>query len=588
VLHTAKVFRSAALMQVALLPLVLPGDIFTARRAGLVLVLGGAALGWFILRGLSGDGAVRIATVGWTHDLSLAAVLVAGVTLRLRALLAGRSLWLDEVSLAVGVRDLSFVELLSERLPHVQSAPPGFLLAARLGLVTAGSGPLAIRIVPFISGVLLLALTLIVARAAFSKRSTQLLFLLLISVSPTLVYYSTEFKQYASDAVLVLAALYVALVGRRPDNPRLVPVLGFVAAFASVPGALAFASLGSAILLHSYLSSGFSDLVRTFKDWLMTFLAWGLGSALHLGYTIVSGTDREFMVQWWSVRGGFPPERIGTLEQLSWYFERAIELVWMLSQPSGPIFPGTKSVSAVLFGAAALLVVLALRQSPFRASLPETFLGLFVLAAWLMAELTLYPLSSRLMIYSLPLVGFVLARGFDSGMAGRGLVRPLSAVAAAVVLLSAADSSSQRLLSPNLDRDMQAIVRLLEAEFREGDVIVLDSRSERILKWHDSQARIPSDAVFRADHRTVSEANSFVPVEERQPERVWVVATHRQDEAVEIADIIAERYPFMATFNRSGTLVVLMSRSDVSFVPTGDRRLVEVVEDPFELIRLRG
>lgn len=520
----------------------------------------------------------RLGIVNRPFDVVLVVTLVGAATLRLRALLANRSLWLDEVFLATGVRDLSFLQLLTESLPYNQSAPPGFLLATRLGVSTLGTDLMAIRIVPFASGLLVLVVALLVARLAFQRRTSQLFFLLLIGVSPALVYYSTEFKQYSSDALLVLVALHVALVGRRPEIRWLVPALGFVAALASVPGSLAFASLGLAILLHAQLVGGVQGLLQALSCWRSAFLAWGLGAVLHFALTFRAGTDRDAMFRWWSVRGGFPPDGVDAFERLSWYFERPVELVWMLLFPHGPIGSQVGKLPAVVLVAASLLVGFALLRQSFRTSLPATFLGILVAFAWLMSELHLYPLSSRVMIYLLPVLAFTLASGYDVGICWRRATQPLSAVAMIILVLSAGASSIAPFTQPVLSRDMRAIVQLLERELRDGDVVVVNSSSSHILEWHDPEGVVPRDVVYVTNHESIK--NPEYPFfRSRQPERIWVIATHRRSEALQIARTMSDGYSEPAIFDNDLTLIVLMSRSDVAFISTGDRRLVEVTEE---------
>lgn len=558
-------------------PIASSGDFEAATRVGLLLVSLAVALAWVAWR-LVWPNRDQQYIVDWSFNAAVAVVLAGAATLRLRAFLARRSLWLDEVSLATGVRDLSFLQLLTESLPYGQSAPLGFLLATRLGISTVGTGLLAIRLVPLASGLLVLVVALMVSRVAFRRRTSQLLFLILIGVSPALVYYSTEFKQYSSDALLVLTALFVALVGRRPEVSWLVPTLGFVAATTSLPGMLAFGSLGLAILLHAALTAGIGGLVRAFRCWINAFLVWSLGAALHLAHTLLVGTDRDAMVRWWVERGGFPPDEVSAYERLYWYFERPVQLVWMLLFPHGPIDSAVERSPTVVIIAAALLLGFALRRASFGVTLPAVFLGLLASGALLLAEFNLYPLSSRVMVYLLPVLAFALVSGYDSGMDWGKVTQPLSALAIAIILLTAGASSDAPFFKPVMHRDMEAIVQLLMREWREGDVVVLDADSWRILEWHDPEGNVSRDLVFVADYESVMHFGSL-SFGASQPERIWVIATHRRAEALEMAQLIGDGFVEPAIFNRQATLVVLISRNDVAFVSTGSRRLVEVVEE---------
>ena len=530
---------------------------------------------WYRIR--KSPTASKMAPVSWQEGAS-AAVLAGGITLRLRAFLAERSLWADEVSLAIGVRDSSLLALLSEPLPRNQSAPPGFLALARWGIATLGEGPLSIRIVPLVSGVLLLIVAQVVGRMAFQSGQARLAFLLLVAFAPTLVYYSTEFKQYSTDALMVLTALYVAHAGRRPDRPWLIPATGFVAASTSIPGALAFLSLGIAVLLHSLMTGSGKGVIRAVADWHRVFVVWALGGAVHLAHVVFAGTSRAYMTEWWSARGGFPPQRFELFDNLLWYLDRGAELLWMLVEPTGPIGPGAPRIlPGALVAAGALLLYLAATKPGLKPSVPALFVGMLGFSAWFMAEAGFYPLSSRLMIYLLPVAAFVLARGFEAGILMRGPIYRLSAASIAVVILASGVTSTERFVRPNVNRDMQAVVNLVSHEFREGDVVVVASASEKILEWHDPSERIPRARLLTASYGDVVSQQGLRSLEELNPDRVWLVSTHRVSEADEMARILGTRYADLEIFNSDETLVALMSRRSVVFLPTGDRNLVEVL-----------
>ena len=90
---------------------------------------------------------------GWAIGL----VAVIGVGLRVRALFANRSLWLDEAMLALNICGRSFAGLLAP-LDYDQGAPIGFLMLERLAVVVFGPTELALRLVPFFASIAALAL----------------------------------------------------------------------------------------------------------------------------------------------------------------------------------------------------------------------------------------------------------------------------------------------------------------------------------------------------------------------------------------------------------------------------------------------
>jgi dolichyl-phosphate-mannose-protein mannosyltransferase len=136
-------------------------------------------------------------------------VLGGAVLLRLDQYLAGRSLWLDESLLALNVIGRPIAEL-SEPLSLSQGAPFGFLVAAKLSVLSLGTSELALRLVPLLSGLAAVGLFYLLARRVLGTRSA-LLALALFACSHTLIFYSVEFKQYSTEVAATLALLLAAI-----------------------------------------------------------------------------------------------------------------------------------------------------------------------------------------------------------------------------------------------------------------------------------------------------------------------------------------------------------------------------------------
>jgi len=185
--------------------------------------------------------------------VALAAVVLFGVIARLRALLSARSLWLDEVSIAWSIRERGFIGLLTEPLDFGQSAAPGFLILSKLAAETFGTGLVWIRAVPFFSGTLALAFAVLFARRAFVHQSAQLSFVAAVSLSPTLIFYASEMKQYSTDALVMMVALYVAVLAQEERRVFRASAIGFFAVVSSLPGLFVFGALGLLLISQSII-----------------------------------------------------------------------------------------------------------------------------------------------------------------------------------------------------------------------------------------------------------------------------------------------------------------------------------------------
>ena len=519
----------------------------------------------------------RATTQPWVTTTLLTAVACGGIGVRASALLAERSLWLDEVSLALNIRERGFLELLGEPLEFGQSAPPGFLLLSRLAMATLGDGLVAVRAIPFLAGCLTLIVGIAVAKRAFTTLPAQALFLLGISASPTLVYYSTEMKPYAVDALAVILALYLASRLRDERIVYLASIIGFSAVVLSLPGLFVFGALALLTAGRSFASGGIAGLIAEVRSrWLM-YAAWGVGAATHLSYAVTSGADRSVMQAWWRGRGGFAPPVSEGLSGLSWYGERFVELLWLMFENTQVPDPGAKQLSPfVVLAAVALLALVVVRRR--RPSAVVLFAAGIMGLALLLAALSLYPLSSRLAIYLIPVMMLLFSAGLDSSLWSRSVGRGIVAFAAAGIIVNTQLAAALgQLQSPYLGRDMVAVLNVLNREVAPGDVVVTNDAGSRIFRWHRDGSSFDGPLV------TLAAEDAQAAVEERlladgRPERVWVASTHRLSGMEEIADALFSQYPYRGVFFRDETFIALASmRGPIAFVETDDRQLFTVL-----------
>ncbi len=133
---------------------------------------------------------------------ALVLMLFVGVILRLRQYFAARSLWLDESMLALNIINRSYAELL-EPLDYAQAAPLLFLWIEKSFMLLGGTGENVLRFFPPFSSLAAFFLFPLVARKYMSRRGT-LFALAFFVLSSSLIYFSSELKQYASDVFAII------------------------------------------------------------------------------------------------------------------------------------------------------------------------------------------------------------------------------------------------------------------------------------------------------------------------------------------------------------------------------------------------
>ena len=183
----------------------------------------------------------------------LVALAVLGVGLRAVPLFGDRNLWIDEAMLALNLVNRSASELLKP-LDWNQGAPAGFLVAAKASVEVFGPTAFGLRFVPFLAAALgMIAFAWLAAQVL--PRGTATFAVLLFAVSPFLISYAAECKQYSSDAAITvgLLAVSVGLLHGKGGARRWagLSVAGAVAVWFSHPSVFVLGGIGTALLIHA-------------------------------------------------------------------------------------------------------------------------------------------------------------------------------------------------------------------------------------------------------------------------------------------------------------------------------------------------
>jgi hypothetical protein len=201
-------------------------------------------------------------------------LLLLGAAVRLRPYAIGRSLWLDEASLALNIAGRSFTEL-RQPLAYQQVAPIPFLWAVKLATWLGGANEWTLRLVPLLAGLLLPWTTWRLARRLLGETG-GLLSLALVSLTPGLVDYSNELKPYGLDALMAVALVLAAQRTRQaPDSLRrwwMLGGVGVLAVLVSLPAVLVVPGVLGALVLTPTVQGQWRRLVLCAGAWGVCFL----------------------------------------------------------------------------------------------------------------------------------------------------------------------------------------------------------------------------------------------------------------------------------------------------------------------------
>jgi 4-amino-4-deoxy-L-arabinose transferase-like glycosyltransferase len=300
--------------------------------------------------------------------------------------------------LALNITGRSFSGLLGT-LDFDQVAPVGFLLLQKGVATLFGGTDFVLRLVPLVAGLASVPLMFHVVRA-YGGRLSAFVALALFALSPRLVYYSSELKQYSTDVLVALTLLLLAskLLADK-TGPRSFLALGVVASLApwiSHPSVF----VAAAVLLTVSVALVLRRDARRLRwaAWAAAVCAASLGvcyvvSLRHLG------ANPDLADYWASALAPMPP-----WAHARWYWSA---LTGMLKNPAG--LPVTWMTGATLLLGAVSLV---LRQR--RLALVLLSALLLTLAA---SALGKYPFDGRLLLFLVPvpllLIGEFVERAWE-------------------------------------------------------------------------------------------------------------------------------------------------------------------------------
>jgi hypothetical protein len=210
--------------------------------------------------------------------------LVLGCLLRLLQYLLNRSLWLDEAYLALNILHRPWAGLL-QPLDNHQGAPIIFLILEKSASLYLGSSEYALRLLPLLAGIVSVLLFYKLASKAVSGIAIPIS-LGLFAISPSLIYYSSELKQYSCDVAVALLLYFLAIQGSdanwKPLKVVTFGLAGAVAIWISHPATFVLAGIGATLAIALMAQKDWAKLLRLSPAFLMWVASLGACYAIAL------------------------------------------------------------------------------------------------------------------------------------------------------------------------------------------------------------------------------------------------------------------------------------------------------------------
>ncbi|MCQ3947581.1 MAG: hypothetical protein DPW21_12955 [Anaerolineae bacterium] len=435
-------------------------------------------------------------------------LVLAGLALRLRQYLVNRSLWLDEAMLANNILSRDVARLL-QPLDNDQGAPIGFLVLQKSVTLYLGSSEYALRLIPFLAGCLALALMFLLVRKTVGAFAGSLA-LALFAFSPALVSYSSEAKQYSSDAAIALALFLLFLrLAKNADNGRSSREFPENAndenGNSQIRGIRDKENMISA--LRGKDRRGIAALLLVGAAWIVNLAALYLLNLRQL-------STHQFFLDFW--REGFLPRGASAFARIASSLRAPFADLLGLRIPY--------LVSAPLF----LIGTIGLTRRLPRFGL---FLLLTFLLALLASFLTLYPFAGRMILFLAPALTLLLAEGAETLAAllsrPRWLAWTIRLVLAASLLFGPVALACENFAAPKLREHIRPTMEYLRDYYKEGDIVYVYHWAEHAVRFYAPKYGLClCDFIFGEDHHDQPELYRPELDALRGRARVWFLFSH--------------------------------------------------------------
>jgi hypothetical protein len=449
-----------------------------------------------------------------------AALIAAGIVLRIWQFLGRSALWTDEATLANNIVDRPLAQLLGAPLEHHQAAPVGYLIIEKLAVTIFGANELALRAFPVLCSIASLFLLWRVAKRLLPHASVPLV-LAPFALAPPLIFYATEAKQYSSDIAIALALLLLSLDLLERATGAGITVRGAIAAaFAGVlavwfsqPGVIVVAGFGLALAIGMVASR------ETRISWPLAWViaAWAvsaIAATLVSVHNLTPGTH-EFMRTFWS--DGFWPLSLRHPSSLAWPIGRVALLI------GGQLgIPTSIGFACALVAACGIV---ATSRNEWRTSLLLVMPILIALGA---SAAHLYPFAERLALFLVPSLLLLAAIGVTEMAAEVRLKNGGPIVIAGATLLVLCVSLQALISKPPVYRreEITPAIAYLRRESRASDASYVYYGGVPAYAFYDARAGLPAQGTMGGCHRGNASAYLTELDRFRGRPRVWLLFAH--------------------------------------------------------------
>lgn len=488
---------------------------------------------------------------------------ILGILTRIYLFSFNRTLWLDEAYLANAVTLAGWKSILTEPLGNNQAAPLGFVILVKLSVLVMGLSDWVLRLWPFLFGIASVWVAERLGALLFERQSSKWFLAAAISLSPVLIYYSTEFKQYSVDVFFTLLLTYAMVrVTRERETAFLgLTVAASIAVWFSYPSVIVIAAAYFSILFAMV----FKVRSMAFKPFLYSAALVAVSFLLIYLVAIKGSSSNGNLINFW--HDAYAPIPWG-LENIAWYGVNLLgltHLTWFHLGIAGhlPLVEWSAAANKL-----ALIVFMGSLFALYKKNRVAFVCVATILAlALLLSMLKFYPFRSRLILYLVPLVvlsgayllDYVLTE-FESQWGG--IFPKIALFFALIVLMHGAYLAVKKTFEPYNYSDSKSLIKDM-AEMAPGAPVVLSSWSNHAFDFYKRSYQLEALQTIsytqtrnpEKDHKTILKLLC-----ENSSAQIWILFSHRFDEQSPIIEKLRHEFSVKKELLSFGAGAFLISK----------------------------
>lgn len=471
-------------------------------------------------------------------------IILSGLFFRIHYFFLDRSLWLDEVFLALNLIENDFISFLTGQTLYGQNAPPGFM-ALLFGVIAPFSiSEKALRLLPFIFSVLSLFFYCYILFKYFSNK-TVLIALFLFATSGFLINYSAEFKPYSLDVLLTICIMYLGFryINFEIDRVALVSlsIVGCCVIWFSYPVCILLAGLGITLFIDRLKVKDKESLINlTYTGflWCLSFLI-----LFFVHYYPSMQSQKE--------TGGFAYHAMNYIN--IWPID-----IENFQHNKALIFRILMDLSTTsTFKYLLILIPLGVGTVVLKRSKYSLFLLFPFIILFLLAVLKLYPLATRMILFVFPIIFLIIALGLNEIIRGKYAWVPTLFVIIIIspILLNTIEQST----NPLKREHVRPLINHYINEKSAGEKLYILGPAILPYKYYSNLLSLSEAPVKHIKCNVNSEYNESVFINnfENENKPFWLLTSHHfgkvKTSKTKIESLLRDRFYLVNQYNLQGS-----------------------------------